>query len=1019
MMVDGYLFNSDLSRFAIVPHADYEDASLAKEVNEIIGAFSQASERDHKAVTIETLLELHSWGRLLWPITSLFGLSAIGCINTNQFINVLAEVDSDLVNLRSFFEHAEDSVYADWSEVERQKYALSTWRLFACVRYATTEQIDDPEDLRPVHLNALLGVIRPDGVWLDGLSDWHRKSIKYSVETLLKKWSPGDTELSLIRTVWPLTRSPRNPNTYFSFPELKWLDEGYESWLDNVSALSKRGRRRGKRLLETFFSTLPTECTKTPANAFARKNMKQMLEFALEWSTPSSRILALGQARDFSHWLAGQTQGEDGEPTFESGLTDVDVKSFSRRTIVPIQRPKGAEVAARPMPMRYHLRLKDLIMENDFAWAKSLMDKFDKKPIHFISWFNADSGNYEQIFCPVIPRMLLCQLDLPLRNIQVRRLDSGEGDPERWNPRTKDWEKNPSSLARYWERSGAKKVRRGVICRLDAANNNNLTGFWINSNKTQDRATLFDETSGYEIPWEHLDALQNLAAMREWQEKYNPVTRPVAHADVPEGIFLDEPSEVVKASLPDRFYLFRYPNNPGPRGKEVPPTYNLFQQFFYDALDELERRINAEDPDHPVQIITKRDHSGNPKKAIFTPHGMRSATLTGLHLSGVPIEVLSKLVAGHASILMTLKYVKFDPRHVSQVLSDARLRMDAHAREEFPNFLSRISFEQAVKLTARLSDDGVMQAKSGSFTEPAAWSRLEIGICPNGATLCHLGGRVLQKRNSKGTDKSNYAPVSGGARNCVQCRFFVTGLAFLIPLWASASALTAKADACARKAADMERDVTAMKVERLNLNSQGEPVPLGLRDKIAIGEEAWLTALEQRDALLADLHATMSIIEKVRAIGSSWKHNGDSSIPMLYEGDELPEIVGRVSTRFEVADAVVQASRFYPSLRSPELEQERDEFLNQILYSNGYVPITMAPLSAEEKKRAADAMAAVILIEIGAHETQALIEGRKTLADLGMQERFESACRRAIGPPFAKVAPLLPSTSIDLPPAAE
>jgi hypothetical protein len=84
-------------------------------------------------------------------------------------------------------------------------------------------------------------------------------------------------------------------------------------------------------------------------------------------------------------------------------------------------------------------------------------------------------------------------------------------------------------------------------------------------------------------------------------------------------------------------------------------------------------------------------------------------------------------------------------------------------------------------------------------------------------------------------------------------------------------------------------------------------------------------------------------------------------------------------------------------LQSAEVERERDAFLDKVLYRHGYVPITVAPLNAEERRRAADAMSAFLLVELGAREVDGLIAGRKTLADLGLQASLEDACRRAIG----------------------
>jgi hypothetical protein len=96
--------------------------------------------------------------------------------------------------------------------------------------------------------------------------------------------------------------------------------------------------------------------------------------------------------------------------------------------------------------------------------------------------------------------------------------------------------------------------------------------------------------------------------------------------------------------IPDRFYLFRNPQNSGTRGNEAPASYKILLQFFYDSLEELERRLNEEDPGNPIRSITERDSAGAPKKAIFTLHGTRSSTITSLYAEGVPIAVLSKLL---------------------------------------------------------------------------------------------------------------------------------------------------------------------------------------------------------------------------------------------------------------------------------------------------------------------------------------------------------------------------------------
>lgn len=148
--------------------------------------------------------------------------------------------------------------------------------------------------------------------------------------------------------------------------------------------------------------------------------------------------------------------------------------------------------------------------------------------------------------------------------------------------------------------------------------------------------------------------------------------------------------------------------------------------------------------------------------------------------------------------------------------------------------------------------------------------------------------------------------------------------------------------------------------------------------------------------------APLSLVEKIKIIARETADG--TTVPMIVNEEGLPEVEGQESTRFELCDSVVQMGRFFPSLRSADLERERDEFLDRILYSGGYIPMTLAPLRREEKRAAADAMSAMLLTRLGAIEAEALIEGRKTLQDLGLQDRLESVVQETIGRPLDRTA---------------
>ncbi|AMB44058.1 VPA1269 family protein [Methylobacterium sp. AMS5] len=1006
--------NTDPRRFAILPTGDRKAFERAvADVEDLVDRFNKATSSDDKADFIGRLLDLHRRGAVLWPMGAFFNHSVLGAVDTRRVEKDLRSSGSDLLVILDALESDAEGPFVSYRPLQRRNFAFSAWKSLLSLRLATSKSLSTLATYDHDDFEALARAVRPGGNWEEWYTSANRKGLQYVARFVAVKLHDPNFAASIERSAVPGLPGPRRPDPFKACPHLGWLDELYEQFLDESKILIKKGPRAGKRLLGEFFMTLPKGNPSRVETAFNVNDMADLRVFAANWSTPTQRILAMGKINEFIDFIERQhrlgaikTNG-----TLLLGLERHEVEHFNKSVQVPAGASRSADVSARPMPTRYHLRLKEIITADDFAWPKSLRNGVNGRPLHSIPWRDPETGRSTEVFCPVLPRLLLLMLDLPLRNVQVRRLDSGEGDAERWNSTTHSWEANTGRHGGFWKRMGVRNPRRGCIRRIATSEGGSITGIYVNSNKTQDRGVLFDDTAGYEIPWEHVEVLENLDALRDWQERYNPVAGPLPHSELAPHIFNDEPSKSVRALIPDRFFLFRYPQNPGERGAEMPVSYPTCLQFFYDALEELERRLNLEDPERPVTIITGRDHSGAPKKAVFTLHGMRSSTLTSLHMAGVPIEMLSKVVAGHASILMTLKYVKFDPMHVSQVLTEARLKAATKAKAEFPDLLGSATYAHAIRMTARLTDDGVKQMK-GAYKEPSTWLRLDIGLCPNGGTLCNIGGDAIQRRNDKGVDKSTYAPVPGGERNCIRCRFFVTGLPFLIPLWAHGSAIMAQADACARQADERSEEVRRLKQHRKTVRELGETVTDDLREKITATEEAHIHDCERRNQALADFHSTLALIEKIRAIA---QHAGDleegQNLPMLLPDDEIPEIVGRESTRFEVIDAVVQQSRCFPSLVSADIERERDEFLNQILYRNGYVPITMSPLPLSERRRAADAMAAFLLLELGAAETDHLAAGRKSLSDLGLQDKLEAACRTAVGKPLNRIeARPLPET---------
>ena len=163
-------------------------------------------------------------------------------------------------------------------------------------------------------------------------------------------------------------------------------------------------------------------------------------------------------------------------------------------------------------------------------------------------------------------------------------LDSGEADSERFQ--NGQWVRNTGSLAPQ-DRT---MVRRGCLRKFsDPLSGQVHTGFYINTNKTQDRGRDEDET-GYEIPWQHEEAIQVVTDLLRWQERYNPLSAPQTWANLHDSVIVRSGRSGRFARRGSACFLFR-----DPRGtyRNEPLTDSRVRPFWILLLNELERRVAA------------------------------------------------------------------------------------------------------------------------------------------------------------------------------------------------------------------------------------------------------------------------------------------------------------------------------------------------------------------------------------------------------------------------------------------
>jgi hypothetical protein len=209
----------------------------------------------------------------------------------------------------------------------------------------------------------------------------------------------------------------------------------------------------------------------------------------------------------------------------------------------------------------------------------------------------------------------LLRLNVPLRTYDVRMLDSGEADTWRfeWLPNGEGkWRRNENSLTGGTTRRPRELgvLRRNAILR-------------INTNKTSD-AHANRATQGYTIPSAansglHSNVVYWIAKLRDWQEKYNPISRrtPWTELEGHQGKCSKQ-----AAGHSDRCFLFRMPENGEARAR-LPISNAVLDHTWHAVLQALEKRLAERGETHADRSTIQLVLSGRDRRTLFPPHSLR------------------------------------------------------------------------------------------------------------------------------------------------------------------------------------------------------------------------------------------------------------------------------------------------------------------------------------------------------------------------------------------------------------
>lgn len=721
--------------------------------------------------------------------------------------------------------------------------------------------------------------------------------------------------------------------------------------------------------------------------AYCRRDQREGHGFA-KWvqttgkRTSGTNTRVIRSNRDFFDWLlATRVADEDGHVPREyvNPLADAGEAGYDSG---PGQTHRHAIPTRMLRLMREILEDRDPVTnERTFRWAKSLEEDW-------IDWLNPETKQVERVWCPVRAYFYLLRLHLPIREFQVRMLDSGEGDrmvyrPERNDGSNGGWVENTGPFA---PTAADSRPDRGFVHRTwDHKLGRWFNGLWVSTNKTADRMEGFTDP-GYEIPWENPDILQLFCELRDWQEKYNPCQGALTRAELSAPEFQTPPE--VAARLEKLYFLFR--DAAHRRHPNEPVTGGRCSTFWLRLMDELERRLDAQgirnDDGSKIVVVTSRNRDVYPTAAIFDPHSLRVSGLTALAEAGVPIYILSEFVAGHSTLLMTLYYTKPNAGTIKQELDAALMRMTDLEAKNWAAWVTSQPLEVIHDLV--LCNEAAALAELRA-SQSGLWATLDIGVCPNSQTKCGTGGALLNK------GKRVYGPVEGGPGNCVMCRHFVTGVPFLL-------GLVAKCNETGSKVHDLNRTIHEKQERRsarfAELSARwGAAIPPEEEKALMRSEEAIQKDQRDLEVLWATWNRQLRLIEGLRQIINSGRASGDKNALVLNSADpgDLRIEVAEAS-EFALWDRVCQTSEFFHSIDAKVPALRRGRLLDAALAREGQ-PAVFASLSDHELVEVGNATVRWLRTMVGDQSMEALVYGRETLRSLGIESSLQAELGRLMG----------------------
>ncbi|MDH1705894.1 gamma-mobile-trio integrase GmtZ [Acinetobacter johnsonii] len=602
----------------------------------------------------------------------------------------------------------------------------------------------------------------------------------------------------------------------------------------------------------------------------------------------------------------------------------------------------------------------------DADWIKvnfDQLDLYDPDCVYRV----VDNQTY--LWCPTDWIHTYTLTKVPLRGRQIAYNDSGEADEylAELDPQNKIiWQQNSSPLSGLTkEQSFIKRMPDGQI------------GMFTTTNKTNNNG------QGYTIPWIPEDLAYWLVKLRKWQQKYNPISSPSTWLKCQRTNL----NEVQRKAKGVNCFLFRRFNDFEPAAVSNALTPRLAAALFHIQPSNL--------------ILTILE--GNPAtlgsyKSKYTPHSMRVSLITAYVLEmGLPIEIVMKIV-GHSSVLMSIYYCKVSNHDIRTRLEEGEKIAFKSEAESIQKIIEQNKIEN-VKNQLIGNNIELLQALSNEV--PAGnYVFRDYGICPFAASRCEDGGETIKSSSFFSPTPQGYL----GIQNCIRCRHFITGPAFIGGLLAITNEILLQSNDQSETCSKLQNIINQLNDDLDNLDKEeyltnlkqqkfeGSLKRAKLETELRNYESEYETAAKKLDMLLCDIQAAYSHITKCHQLinNNELSENSDKLSLITTENAELVLKFEEVS-HYQQLQEVCENAVIYKSCNADQAIYPRTQLIDRMALFNEIMP-SLFMLSKDQQLTAGNQIFQLLMHRLKSWDKiQKVIDGEIKLFELSESEQISKS----------------------------